>query len=407
MNFDKLLFDRFQEDFTKLKPAQLKSLIRVKTQTVIPSLDDIDFTSKQRVKIGIDPTGVDLHLGHLVPLMILNIFVKSGHHVDFVIGDFTATVGDPSGQVAERAVITAADIERNYQTYVAQVGKYIDTKKFNTRRNSEWLDKIPLREAYGVFAKLNLATAIQREDFRKRMETGGVSVAEVCYAALMGWDSVALNTTIELGGLDQLLNLQQCREIQRIYGQKPEVIITTPILEGLSGDGRKMSKSYNNYIAINSTSEDKFGKIMSLPDGLLMQYFKCFGYLYEEELKELEAFIKKSPMEAKKQLATYVVAMETGLQAGQKEREHFEQKFSKKQLADSDFVKLNIKKGTMLLDALMTSGQFASKGELKRLLTSKAIKNLDADKSIEVDITLTNGVKVRVGKLKFFELVVN
>ena len=403
-NFAELLFGRLGEDFTKLTPKQLKSLISVKTQTVIPSLDDIDFTTQQRVKLGIDPTGADLHLGHLVPIMILNLFAKAGHHVDLVIGDFTALIGDPSGRVTERAVITDEQIKQNYKTYTEQVGKFIDMSKLSVRRNSEWLDKIPIREVYGVFAKLNLSKAIQREDFRKRLEGDGVSVAEVCYAALMGWDSVNLSTTIELGGLDQLLNLQQCREIQRIYGQPAEVIITTPILEGLAGDGRKMSKSFGNYVALNSPIEDKFGKIMSLPDNLILQYYKCFGYLYAEEIAELESFIKSQPLEAKKQLATYIVAMESGMETGATERTRFEQKFAKKQLAAEDFVVITAKKGDQLLDTLMSTNQFSSKAELKRLLASGAIRDLSTDTPISTDITLSNPLKLRIGKLKFFKL---
>ena len=406
MNIAKKLIDRKNNDFKKFTPKQLKSMLAVKTQVVIPSLDDIDFKKVQRVKWGIDPTGVDVHLGHLAPVMMLNLFVKAGHDVTLLLGDFTATVGDPSGRVSERTEITSDRVAENYKTYAEQIGKYTDLGGLTVRRNSEWLDKISLREAFGTFSKLNLATVMQREDFRKRMETGGVTYAEIGYAALMGWDSVALNSTIELGGLDQLLNFQTCREIQRIYGQPPEVIITTPILEGLSGDGRKMSKSFNNYVALNSTLEDKFGKIMSLPDNLIMQYFKCFGYLFEEELAELEKFVKSQPMEAKKQLATYIVAMEAGLQAGEQERAKFEAKFSKKQLTDSDFQKVKIKKGTTLLDTLMESGKFGSRAEVKRLLSSGAIRNLDTDETIKSDIAFESNVKVKVGKLNFFSIEV-
>ena len=404
-NYAQILFDRFTEDWSKLKPAQIASLVAVKAKQSIPEIKDIDFTKKHRVKLGVDATGADLHIGHLVPFFLLNIFHKTGSHVDFLIGDFTAKIGDPSGRVTERAIITDDQIKQNLSTYREQVGKYIDIGKMSVVKNSEWLSKMSSAELFGVFQRLNLATAIQREDFRKRLETGGVSVAEVCYAALMGLDSVALKTTIEVGGQDQLLNFQQCREIQRIYNQEPEHIIITHLIEGLSGDGRKMGKSFNNYIAVNESAEDKFGKIMSMPDNLLLQYFMSFGYLYKEELAELESFIKTNPMEAKKQLATYMVAIENKtMDAGLEQRAKFETKFSKRELTDSDFVVLNYKPGDMLLDVLASSNKFKSKAELKTHLAAGAILDLDLNKKITENISVTKNMKIKVGKLNFFYL---
>jgi len=403
--FDEILFNRYFENWEKFSPEQLKSLIRVKSKNILPKLEDVDFAKKQRVKLGIDPTAVDVHIGHLCPIFILNIFAKAGHHVDLVIGDFTAKVGDPSGRVTERALLTDAQIAENMKTYATQIGRFVDIKKFSTRKNSEWLAKTTLSDFLAIHQRLNLASTLQREDFRTRLEAGGLSNAEVLYASLMGLDSVALNTTIELGGLDQLLNLQQCREIQRIYGQQPEVIITTPILEGLSGDGRKMSKSFGNYIALTATLEDKFGKLMSLPDNLIMQYFKCFGYLFENEIEELERFIKTQPLEAKKQLATYFVSIEDkDLNAGEKERERFESKFAKKDVTQIDFIQIKVKKGTMLIDALVQTDKFKSKGEVKRLMSSNSIRNLDTNEVMSADVEIKDNLKIRVGKILFFEI---
>lgn len=405
--YDELLLQRYLEDWYFLPYAKLKSLIRVKTKTILPSIDDIDFSKKQRVKLGIDPTARDIHIGHLCPIFIANIFVKSGHHFDLILGDFTTKVGDPSGRVAERAVITDEQIAENYKTYSDQIGKYIDMSKITVRKNSEWLAPTTLAEFLGLHQRLSLSATLQRDDFRTRLETTGLSNAEILYASLMGLDSVALNTTIELGGLDQLLNLQQCREIQRIYGQPPEVIVTTPILEGLSGDGKKMSKSLGNYVAIEASNEEKFGKLMSLPDTLLMQYYTSFGYLYEDELAELEQFIKQNPLEAKKQLATYFVSIEDrDLKTGLAERSRFETKFSKRQFADIDFQTLTVNLGTTLLDALLTSNKFKSKAELKRLLSAGAIRDLDADMALTADEQITAPLKIKVGKLNFFKITV-
>ncbi|MCL2756342.1 MAG: tyrosine--tRNA ligase [Firmicutes bacterium] len=406
--FDELLFNRFFENWDKFSHEQIKSLIKVKSKTILPSVNDIDFSKQQRVKLGIDATGQDLHIGHLCPLLIMNIFIKAGHHVDLVIGDFTTKVGDPSGRVSERAILTDEQIAKNFETYLDQVGKFLDVSKLSVRKNSEWLAKISLADFLGLHQKLNLATTLQREDFRTRLEAGGLSNAEILYASLMGYDSVALNTTIELGGLDQLLNLQQCREIQRIHGQPPEVIVTTPILEGLAGDGRKMSKSYKNYVAINDSYEEKFGKFMSMPDSLIMQYFQSFGYLFENEISELENFIKSQPMEAKKQFASYFISIEAkNLKAGASERERFEQKFSKRELTADDFQVIKVKSGTTLLDALMTSNKFKSKGELKRLLTSNSIRNLDTNEIITTDFEINNNLKIKVGKLQFFQVTMS
>ncbi|MBO4726239.1 MAG: tyrosine--tRNA ligase, partial [Clostridia bacterium] len=289
--YDELLFKRFNEDWGKLTPAKMLSLLQVKIQTTLPAkIEPAMLKDKLNVKLGIDPTGADIHIGHLCPIFILNIFLKCGHHVDFIIGDFTAKIGDPSGRNTERAMITDEQIAKNFATYVEQITPYINTKKLNVHKNSQWLSKMSLAEFLSVLQRIKLSVATQREDFRKRIEN--VSLAEVNYAVLMGLDSVNLHTNIELGGIDQLLNFSQCRIVQEIYGQKPEIAFGTPILEGLSGDGRKMSKSYNNYIAVRSSAEDKFGKFMSLPDNLLLKYYQAFGYLYAEEITDLVKFIE-------------------------------------------------------------------------------------------------------------------
>ena len=404
--YDELLFNRFNEDWSKLTPKQMLSLLSVKTQITLPAkIEPAMLKDKLNIKLGIDPTGADIHIGHLCPIFVLNIFLKCGHHVDFVIGDFTAKIGDPSGRNTERAMITDEQIAKNFATYVQQIAPYINTKKLNVRKNSEWLSKMSLAEFLAVLQRIKLSVATQREDFRKRIEN--VSLAEVNYAVLMGLDSVNLNTDIELGGLDQILNFSQCRMVQEIYQQKPEMAFGTPILEGLSGDGRKMSKSYNNYIAVTATVEDKFGKFMSLPDNLLLKYYQAFGYLYAEEIPDLVKFIEANPLEAKKQLATYFVSIDgNDLNIGRTERENFERKFSKRELTDDDFVTVKVAANTPLLNAIATSGKFSSNGEIKRLIIAGAVSDIDTKEKLGIDYIVTKTVKIKVGKLNIFKLEV-
>ena len=404
--YDELLFNRFNEDWSKLTPAQLLSLLSVKTQITLPAKIEPDMLKdKLNIKLGIDPTGADIHIGHLCPIFVLNIFLKCGHHVDFIIGDFTAKIGDPSGRNTERAMITDEQIAKNFATYVQQIAPYIDTKKLNIHKNSQWLSKMSLAEFLGVLQRIKLSVATQREDFRKRIEN--VSLAEVNYAVLMGMDSVNLHTNIELGGLDQILNFSQCRIVQEIYHQKPEMAFGTPILEGLSGDGRKMSKSYNNYIAVTAPADDKFGKFMSLPDNLLLKYYQAFGYLYAEEIPALKKFIAENPLEAKKQLATYFVSLDgNDLNIGRTERENFERKFSKRELTDDDFITVKVAPNTPLLNAIAATGKFASNAEIKRLILAGAVSNIDTKERLSLDYKVTKTVKIKVGKLNIFKMEV-
>ncbi len=404
--YDELLFERFNEDWSKLTPKQMLSLLQVKTQVTLPAtIEPTALKGKLNIKLGIDPTGADIHIGHLCPIFMLNIFLKCGHNVDFIIGDFTAKIGDPSGRNTERAMITDEQIAKNFATYVKQIAPYIDTKKLNVHKNSQWLSKMSLAEFLAVLQRIKLSVATQREDFRKRIEN--VSLAEVTYAVLMGLDSVNLKTNIELGGLDQLLNFSQCRMVQEIYHQKPEMAFGTPILEGLSGDGRKMSKSYNNYIAVTASATDKFGKFMSLPDSLLLKYYQAFGYLYSEEIPDLIKFIEANPLEAKKQLATYFVSIDgNDLTIGRAERENFERKFSKRELTDDDFIPVTVAAKTPLLNALAATEKFASNGEIKRLILAGAVTDLDTKEKLGLNYNVTKTVKIKVGKLNIFKIEV-
>ncbi|HEV3156520.1 MAG TPA: tyrosine--tRNA ligase [Candidatus Baltobacteraceae bacterium] len=370
--------------------------------------DLLDSGRHVAVKFGIDPTTKDVHLGHIVPVMLLSQFIKKGHAIDFVIGDITAKIGDPSGRTSGREVLSESEINKNLETYATQISNFIDANKITFYRNSTWLDKIPLRDLLSVFQSVNLSEAFQRDDFRARAAANqGVSLAEVCYPLLMGLDSIALKSEIEVGGIDQLLNFHQARNLMKHKGLRQEVILVTPIIEGTSGDGRKMSKSFGNYIAVNDSSSDIFGKIMSIRDELIAPYFQAFGHVHIREVDSIRHFSEDSPMEAKKQLATLIVGMRyADLQRGLEERESFEQRFSRHQLKDELFSDLVVIANTSVFDALMGSGHYKSRGELRRLFDQDAVKNLGegAKTPLRGDTSVSDNLKIAVGKRGLYKV---
>lgn len=413
--FDRQFLARYSESWVGMEIDEFVGFLLPKCQEVI-TIERLRQKMSEhpmlKVKFGIDPTAPELHLGHVVPIMLLRHFAKTGHHIDFIIGDFTARIGDPTARDIGRVPLSPEQIIKNMETYTSQIGKYIDLRMLHIHYNARWLSTMTLQEIFAIFQQINLSEAIQREDFRARMRNKqAVSLAEVCYGTLMGIDSVHLGTHVEIGGIDQLLNFQQCRKVMRQFGMDEEVILMTPILEGTSGDGKKMSKSYGNYIAVNATREEKFGKIMSIPDRLIGQYFRCFADVHQRELEELDTFIRENPMEAKKQLATLIVALETqNIEDGLRERESFERKFSQKHIRYEDCIELTEDANTTILDALVKSGQFKSKSELRRLFEQQGVRVMNEEGEIilspEILVGQVGGI-VRVGKRRFFRFITN
>ncbi|MDD3998831.1 MAG: tyrosine--tRNA ligase [Candidatus Shapirobacteria bacterium] len=411
--FDQQFFTRDSESWVGMEVDELVGFLLPKCQEVITTdrlRQKISKHSTLKVKFGIDPTASEIHIGHVVPIMLLRQFAKAGHHIDFIIGDFTARVGDPTARDTSRVPLNPEQIMKNMETYTSQIGKYIDLRMLNIHYNAKWLNPMTLQEIFTIFQNVNLSEAMQREDFRMRMRNEqAVSLAEVCYGVLMGIDSVYLGTHVEIGGIDQLLNFQQCRKIMRQFSMDEEIVLMTPILEGTSGDGRKMSKSYGNYIAVNATHEDKFGKIMSIPDRLIGQYFRCFADVHQRELDDLDVFIEENPMEAKKQLATLIVAAETRcIENGLRERESFERKFSRKNICHEDCIELTEDLNSTIFDALIKSGRFKSKSELRRLFEQQGVRSINEDGEVvlspEIVVNQVCGV-VRVGKRHFFRFI--
>ncbi|MDF9803592.1 tyrosyl-tRNA synthetase [Streptomyces sp. HB372] len=334
-------------DLSDLSPAEQAALVEGRAINVIPSASRLadKITDAQAagrkfvVKYGIDPTSPDVHLGHSVPIIIASRFQRMGHHVVFIIGDVTAKIGDPSGRSSERPPLTDADIAKNLSGYQAQVAPFIDFERADLRFNGEWLNKVSLPELVEILAHVPVSMTLQREDFRSRLAAGdGLSVAEFVYSVVMALDSVAITADVELGGVDQLLNLQMCRKVMEIREQTPEVVITTPLIEGTDGNGSKMSKSKGNYVGLSSTPDDIYGRLMSIPDHLIEPYLKQLTEWTDEEVTTVTARIADGtahPMAIKRVLAGEVTAALHGLDAAEAARTEFTARFSKRSFGDT------------------------------------------------------------------------
>jgi tyrosyl-tRNA synthetase len=353
---------------------------------------------KLRIKLGADPTSADLHLGHSVVLTKLRAFQDMGHTAVLVIGDFTAAVGDPSGRDTTRPMLSPEQIKQNAKTYTDQAFKVLDPSKTEIHFNSEWLNPFfTTKEILGTLSKVTLSQVLERDDFKKRMKAGNpISVLEVMYSLFQGQDSVALKADVELGGTDQIFNLLVGRQLQKNNGQEPQVVMTVPLLVGTDGV-KKMSKSYGNYIGINDAPKDIFGKVMSISDELMMQYYEL---LTAEDLAAVKAM---HPMAAKKNLAKILTSRFHGAEAGQKELENFEQVFSKKELpTDLPTIKAE---GQTYVSVLLAAGFAKSKNEARRLIMQGGVK-LNGEKVLEEGPVKFDGEAVlQAGKKNFIKLI--
>ncbi|GAA1131909.1 tyrosine--tRNA ligase [Streptomyces javensis] len=333
-------------DLTDLSPTEQAELIASRTVEILPGVADLAKRIEERrgagqglaIKLGIDPTAADVHLGHVVPMIILNRFQRMGHDVTLLIGDFTAKIGDPSGRTAERPPLTDDDIARNLAGYQDQVRPFFDFEKVNFRQNSEWLAPYTFPELLGLLAQVPVSQLLQREDFRNRLAAGsGLTMSELLYPIAQALDSVALECDVELGGADQLLNLQMGRKLMELRGQRPQLVVTMPLIEGTDGTGAKMSKSKGNYVALSATAEDVFGKIMSIPDRLMKPYLEAWTEWTDAEITAAIARVEERslhPMDLKKVLAGEVVAALYGLEKAMAARAGFVAQFSKKSFTD-------------------------------------------------------------------------
>jgi len=351
---------------------------------------------KLRVKFGIDPTKPDMHLGHTVPLLKLREFQKLGHQAVLIIGDFTAQIGDPSGQNAERKQLSESEVKFNMKNYLRQAGKIIDIQKTEIQYNSKW-HKRSLKEFLNVTKAVTISQIMKREDFEKRIQAGGeVTVLEALYAILQGYDSVMVRADVEIGGADQKLNLLMGRRIQKYFQMPPQDIITLPLIEGTDGV-RKMSKSYNNYIGVLEKPSEMFGKLMSIPDSLIDKYFILLTDINPPKIN--------NPYEKKLILAETIVKMYHLEKEAQKAKEEFIKIFSKKETPEN-IPTLKLKDKELTLVELLLEANVQSKSEAKRLISQKAVKiNNKVKFNPEEKIKLEGGEILKIGKRKFFKII--
>ena len=355
------------------------------------------------VKAGFDPTAPDLHLGHTVLLQKMRQFQQLGHEVCFIIGDFTAMIGDPTGRSEARPPLTKEQVLENAKTYQEQVFKVLDPKRTKILFNSEWLDRLGTRGIIELSAKYTVARMLERDDFTNRFKEGNpIHIHELLYPLLQAYDSVAIKADVELGGTDQKFNLLIGRDIQREYGQEPQVCITLPLLVGLDGK-RKMSKSYGNYVGITEEPGSMFGKIMSISDELMWEYYLLLTDYSEEEIKKIKE--EWHPMEAKKNLAQMIVQRFHGEEQAQLAREWFEKTYSKREFPESAPLITLDKEEVSALDLLTALGAVSSRNEGRRIIQSGGLRvNLEKVTDPHERIEIEGELKVQVGKKKFYRV---
>jgi tyrosyl-tRNA synthetase len=358
-----------------------------------------------RVKYGADPSAPDLHLGHTVPLRKLRQFQEFGHQVVFIIGDFTARIGDPTHRNETRPMLSKEQVERNALSYQDQVFQILERSKTEVRYNSEWLDRMSPADFLHLTAQYTVARLIERDDFKKRFEGGHpIAVVEFLYPLLQGYDSVVVRSDIELGGTDQKFNLLVGRELQKVWNQRPQSVMTLPLLEGTDGV-QKMSKSYQNYIALKDTPREMFGKIMSVPDALMERYYRYTAGLSRAEVTEIAEQVKagkKHPRDAKADLGERLVSFYHSPEAAREARLEFDQIFKDKGLPDEIEEILLEAASADIVTILKEAGLVPSKGEARRLVVQGGVKvNLAKISDPAMVVDLNSEVLIQCGKRKF------
>ena len=366
----------------------------------------IDTGVPLKVKAGFDPTAPDLHLGHTVLLQKLKHFQDLGHQIYFLIGDFTGMIGDPTGKSETRKALTREDVERNAESYKDQVFKILDPQKTKVVFNSDWLGKLDSFAMIKLASELTVARMLEREDFKQRFESGKpISIHEFLYPLIQGYDSVALEADVELGGTDQLFNLLMGRDLQRSRGQEPQIVLTMPLLEGLDGVN-KMSKSLGNYIGITESANDIYGKVLSISDTLMFRYFDLLSDLTRDEIALLKTSMEAGqihPKEVKKQLARELTARFHSREGAMVAEENFEKVFQKKGLPDDiPEVPVTATENIWLPQLLVDAGLVTSTSDGRRMIKQNAV-TLDGEKITDENATVvpSGELLIKVGKRRF------
>ncbi len=365
---------------------------------------------QMRIKLGMDPTAPDIHLGHTVVLRKMRQFQDLGHKAVLIIGNYTARVGDPSGQNKTRPVLTGEEIEQNARTYFEQAGKVLDVspEKCEIRYNSEWLEKLNLIDIIRLASQMTVARMMERDTFEIRYKAGvPIGVHEFFYPLMQGYDSVCIESDVELGGTDQTFNNLVGRDLQGNAGQPPQIVMIMPILVGLDGSD-KMSKSKGNYIGVDDAPNDMFGKVMSIPDGLMRNYYTLLTDVPADEIDVLVDPSKTHPRQAKVRLGKIIVETYHDAQAATSAAAEFDRVFTQRNLP-SDMPEIPVESSPVWIVELVTTAGFAkSNGEARRLIKQSAV-SLDDEKITDVDaqVQVETGQVLKVGKRRFGRIVVN
>ena len=360
------------------------------------------------IKLGCDPSRPDLHIGHSVVLNKLKQFQDLGHNIILVIGDFTAMIGDPTGRNKTRPQIDIKETKNNSKTYINQVSKILDISKTKIVYNSKWLNDINLSKLISLSSKFTLAQFLERDDFSKRYKNGlPISLHEFMYPLAQAYDSVYLRSDIEIGGTDQKFNLLLARDLQKEFNMEPQIALTMPLIEGTDGV-EKMSKSYDNYIAFNDTSENMYGKVLSIPDSLIFKYFNLVTNISSKEISDYELLIKSEKLsnrDLKRKLAREIVSIYYDDEKASLSEKNFDNIFVKKSVPENiKEIKINIE--SKLVDILLQNGLVKSKGEAKRLISQSAIKVNDKTvQDVSFLITPNSESIIKVGKRRFIKIL--
>lgn len=365
-----------------------------------------------RIKQGFDPTAPDIHLGHTVGIRKLRQFQELGHTIVLIIGDYTGLVGDPSGKNETRPRLQYETLMKNAETYENQFFKILDRSKTEIHYNGEWFAKMKFDEIMNLAAKFTVARILERDDFTKRYKEGNpISLHEFFYPLMQGYDSVAIKADVELGATEQKFNLLTARDVQREYGQEPQVILTLPVLEGIDG-GQRMSKSLGNYIGIDDEPDEMYGKIMSIPDNLILKYFTLVTDYSLAQLQEVKRRLndgQTNPMVLKKELARTIIKMYHSESAARQAEQNFEQIFSKKKTPD-DIEEIIIPSSDLpkpLVKLLTECGAVSSNGEARRLIQQGGVR-INDEKISDINYAIQNKGEyiTKVGKRRFFKFIV-
>ncbi|KZE69237.1 tyrosine--tRNA ligase [Fictibacillus phosphorivorans] len=362
-----------------------------------------------KIKLGLDPSAPDVHLGHTVVLNKLRQFQENGHIIQLIIGDFTGKIGDPTGKSVARKQLTTEEVEHNAKTYFEQFGKIVDMEKVELHYNSKWLSQLNFEDVINLAGKITVARLLERDDFDERISTGKpISLHEFFYPLMQGYDSVMLECDIELGGTDQHFNILMGRHYQEKFGKEKQVAMLMPLLEGLDGV-EKMSKSKKNYIGIDEAPEEMYGKSMSIPDSLMIKYFELVTNFTPEELQRLKSDIASEemhPRDAKMLLANTIVKMYHGKKAAEAAEKHFITVFQQGTMPEEiPVIKWNGVEEVSIIDLIVELELLTSKSEARRMIANRGVKiNGEKVEDTNLVVQINEGLIVQVGKRKFVKI---